>query len=76
MSDEAMKKCIECQGDTAPVVVMDRNYKSIAQLAYRQVGDKKSFWTGKFATAGSVLAHMCGNCGRIALYGGPPENDS
>jgi hypothetical protein len=60
----------------SPVVVMDRNYKSVAQLAYRQLDDKVSFWTGKYATAGPVLAYMCGNCGRIALYGGTPDRDS
>jgi len=60
----------------SPVVVMDRNYKSVQQLAYRQVEDKVSFWTGKYASAGPVLAYMCGNCGRIDLYGGAPESGS
>jgi hypothetical protein len=45
-------------------------------LAYRQLDDKVSFWTGKYATAGPVLAYMCGNCGRIALYGGTPDSGS
>lgn len=58
----------------APVVVMDRNYKSISQLAYRQVDDKASFWTGQYPTAGLVMAYMCGDCGRIVLYGAPPES--
>jgi hypothetical protein len=35
----------------SPVVVMDRNYKNVQQLAYRQLDDKVSFWTGKYATA-------------------------
>jgi hypothetical protein len=58
----------------SPVVVMDRNYKSVAELSYRQLGDKPSFWTGQYATAGTVLSYMCGNCGRIALYGAVPES--
>ena len=73
MSDDATRKCIECEGAMSPVVVMDRNYKNIQQLTYRHLDDKISFWSGKYATAGSVLAFMCGNCGRIALYGAPPE---
>ena len=76
MSDDATRKCIECEGVMSPVVVMDRNYKSTQQLAYRQLDDKISFWTGRYATAGPVLAFMCGNCGRIALYGAPPESGS
>ncbi len=76
MSDDATRKCNECEGVMSPVVVMDRNYKSIQQLAYRQLDDKASFWTGKYATAGVVLAFMCGNCGRIALYGALPESGS
>lgn len=76
MSDDATRKCVECEGVMSPVVVMDRNYKSISQLAYRQLDDKASFWTGQYATAGSVLAYMCGHCGRIALYGAPPESGS
>jgi hypothetical protein len=76
MPEEASRKCSECEGEMSPVVVMDRNYKNIQQLAYRQLGDKVSFWTGKYATAGTVLSYMCGNCGRIALYGAPPEAGS
>jgi hypothetical protein len=76
MSDEATKKCVECEGVMSQVVVLDRNYKSVQQLAYRQMDDKVSFWTGSYATAGPVLAYMCGNCGRLALYGGTPESGS
>lgn len=76
MSDEATMKCVECAGVMTPIVVMDRNYKNVQQLAYRQLGDKISFWTGRYATAGPVLSYMCGSCGRIALYGAPPESGS
>lgn len=73
MSEAASPKCLQCDAEMSPVVVLDRNYKSIAQLAYRQVDDKPSFWTGSYATAGHVLSYMCGNCGRIDLYGAAPD---
>ena len=76
MSDEATRKCVECEGIMSPVVVMDRNYRNVQQLAYRQLDDKVSFWTGQYATAGPVLAFMCTGCGRIALYGAPPDSGS
>jgi hypothetical protein len=67
---------MQCDGEMSPVVVMDRNYKNVQQLAYRQVDDKPSFWTGSYATSGYVLSYMCGSCGRIELYGAPPEAGS
>lgn len=76
MPEEATRKCSQCEGDMSPVVVLDRNYKNVHQLAYRQVEDKPSFWTGSYATAGPVLSYMCGKCGRIDLYGALPESDS
>ena len=76
MTDDVTRKCPECEGTMSPVVVMDRNYKSVAQLAYRQLDDKISFWTGQYATAGPVLSYMCSNCGRIALFGAPPDRGS
>ncbi len=73
MADESSRKCIECEGEMSPIVIIDRNYRHMESLAYRLPEDRVSFWSGKYATAGAVQALMCANCGRIALYAGAPE---
>ena len=77
MPDEESRTCVECQGSMSPIIVMDKVHYSYAGttqgLAYRQPDDKRSFWTGKYPTAGPVRAFMCEGCGRIALYGGEPD---
>jgi hypothetical protein len=63
----------------SPIIVMDKSHNPMTNrpyansLQYRLPEDRVSFWTGKYPTAGSVLAYMCAECGRIALYGGKPE---
>jgi hypothetical protein len=78
MSSEISKKCIECQGPMAPIVVMDKDHYGVVgapqELEYRQPDDKRGFWTGKYSTAGLVRAFMCESCGRIALYGAMPNS--
>ena len=72
MSDETSRICVDCDVTMSPIVIMDKNYYTIAQLEYRQPDDRRSFWTGKYPTAGQVQAFMCGGCGRIELYGIAP----
>lgn len=45
------------------IVVMDRNYRHVETLAYRLPNDRVSFWSGKYATAGTVQAL----CARVAV---------
>jgi hypothetical protein len=71
--DEASRTCIECQGVMSPIVVMDKIYRNTSQgLEYRRPDDSRSFWTGKYPSAGPVQAFLCGDCGRIDLYGEAP----
>ena len=77
MTDGA-RTCSECQGEMSPIIIMDKDRHGNfgpgpQQLEYRQPHDTRSFWTGKYPTAGRVQAFMCGGCGRIALYGAAPE---
>ena len=79
MTDKA-RTCTECQGAMSPVVIMDKNNhgnfvpsQQPQQLEYRQPDDRKGSWTGKYPSAGQVQAFMCEGCGRIALYGAPPD---
>ena len=78
MAEEATRTCIECQGEMCPIIIMDKDhYGNLGPgpqgLEYRQPKDKRSFWTGKYPTAGLVQSFMCGACGRIALYGSAPD---
>ncbi len=73
MTDEAPRACVACQGAMSPIVVMDHAYRQMVTLTYRLPEDRPSFWTGRYATAGTVRAFMCAECGRIALYGEQPN---
>ena len=77
MADDASKTCVECRGVMAPIIVMDKDrYGNTGpgpqSLEYRLPDDRRSFWTGKYPTAGRVRAFLCAGCGRIALYGSEP----
>ena len=74
MASEETKACVDCDGTMFPVVLMDKVHHSGTprELEYRQPDDKRSFWTGKYPTAGRVQAFLCEGCGRIALYGSVP----
>ncbi len=78
MADEVSRTCVECQAAMSPIVIMDVRpgaaQRSVeGPLTYRLPEDQRSFWTGRYPTAGSVQAFMCAGCGRIALYGGEPN---
>jgi len=61
----------------SPIIVMDKlhpgptKHRHTGSLEYRLPEDRLSFWTGKYPTAGPVVAFMCKECGRIALYAEP-----
>lgn len=76
MGVETSTVCSDCQGQMAPIVIMDKYYvnnRYTQELEYRLPDDKISFWSGKYPTAGKVQAFLCGNCGKIALYGSASE---
>lgn len=69
---EASRVCAVCTESLLPIVIMDQ-YQPMGDmqgLQYRQADDTRSFWTGKYSTAGPVHAFMCSRCGRIELYAG------
>ena len=77
MASEATKFCVECQGAMFPVVLLDKIHHTGTprEFEYRQPDDSRSFWTGKYPTAGRVRAFLCEGCGRIALYGSGSETE-
>ena len=76
---ESTKVCGDCQGRMSLVILMDKTHHGPTQhrytgpLEYRLPDDRLKFWTGRYPTAGSVVAFMWEGCGRIALYGSKPE---
>jgi hypothetical protein len=61
---EETKTCIECNGVISPIVIMHTTYHinvsgSAQELQYQQPDDNRSFWSGKFPTAGPVRAFLC-----------------
>jgi hypothetical protein len=72
MSEQQDRTCSDCDGALQPIVIMDRGHQgTIGELTYRSPDDKRSFWTGKYPTAGPVQAFLCQDCGLIALFGQP-----
>ena len=71
MPEDSSRACIECRGAMAPIVMIDKIHMGIPQmlLEYRQPDDSPSFWSKIYPKVGTVRAFMCGECGRIALYG-------
>ena len=80
MTKEESKRCVECEGIMSRIIIMDKDRFGITaqapqSLEYRRPDDSRSFWTGRYPTAGPVRAFMCSECGRIALYGTPDAHD-
>jgi len=72
MSDQPARTCSDCDGELQAIVVMDVGHQgAVGQLQYYSSGDKRSFWTGRFPTAGTVQAFLCQDCGLISLFGQP-----
>jgi hypothetical protein len=73
MSGEPVRTCLGCDGELLPIVIMDYQHgrRLVGELEYRQADDARSFWTGRYPTAGPVQAFLCSDCGRIALFGQP-----
>ncbi len=71
MQPDQQDKCPQCEAVTTPVVVMDKVHPHVGglDLEYRLPGDRPSFWSGHYPTAGRVNALMCSGCGLIQLFG-------
>ena len=76
MSEEQVRTCSDCGGALQPIAIIDQRHGAPGVLTYRSVDDKRSFWTGKYPTAGPVQTFLCQECGRIALFGQPTAADT
>ena len=72
MSEPEVRTCTDCDGELQPITIMDVGHQGrIHALQYHAADDKRSFWTGRYPTAGAVQAYLCQDCGRIAMFGQP-----
>ena len=77
MPPPAERKCPDCQVEMGAIILIDKTHPGgmHQQLEYA-TGDAQlgGLWRGtRFPVAGNVGACMCGQCGRILLYGFPRE---
>jgi hypothetical protein len=66
------KTCSDCGGALTEVRLIDKVHGGAhGEVEYTLPDAKRSFWRGRFPVEGKVAAFMCGECGRISLYGKP-----
>lgn len=71
MTDQ--RQCPECQNPMHPIRLLDTGHAGVhSDLEYATPEAHRSFWKGRFPTAGRVIAYMREQCGRIVLYGSAP----
>lgn len=68
------EKCADCGGQLQEIQVVESVHGvGASPLRFGTREAKKSFWTGTFPGAGTVMAFMCSSCARIAFYGATKE---
>lgn len=72
MADDVERKCPDCGREMHEIKLIDQADKySHEEMVYTVPEAKRGLWLGQFPIKGRVLAWMCDQCGRIALYGAP-----
>ena len=73
MTTSAAKACSDCGGTVTEIRLIDKGFGhgSHQDLEYALAEAKRGVWTSQFPVEGKVAAFMCGQCGRISLYGNP-----
>lgn len=75
---EIQRQCPECRADMHEIRIIDKGDEQVLHAVHHEleytVGEaKRSAWTGRFPVVGKVVAYMCQQCGRVALYGAAYE---
>ncbi len=74
MSESIEKSCPDCNEAMTEIRLIDKAHSNVHQdVEYALAVAKRGFWLGRFPVEGKVAAFMCGQCGRIILYGKPKE---
>jgi hypothetical protein len=71
MAKPLARKCPDCEGSLHEIKLIDKTgeYSRHDPLEYALPEAERSFWLGRYAVEGKVVAYMCDQCGRILLYG-------
>jgi hypothetical protein len=65
-------QCPDCGGTVTEIRLIDKAHGGgHHDLEYTLEEAKRGLWLGRFPIEGRVAASMCGQCGRIFLYGIP-----
>lgn len=76
MTTIPVRTCPDCKGPTHPIRIIDKTHGEMhADLEFTLPEARQSFWLGRYPVAGRVTAYMCGECGRVLLYGENKESD-
>ena len=65
------KRCPDCGHTLQRIQMIDKVQTGHSYPEYAVGEAERSFWTAKFPVEGRIASYMCGQCGRIMLYGEP-----
>lgn len=65
------RDCPDCNKAMAEIRLIDKSDYGIHTDMEYALAESKRSWTSYFPLGGKVTAFMCGECGRIVLYGVP-----
>ena len=72
MSTPAEQICPDCEAAMSEIRLIDKAHGNAHRdVEYALADSKRGFWLGRFPIEGRITGFMCGECGRIVLYGKP-----
>ena len=77
MASTDERKCPDCGAKMHGIRMIDKAHGGgHTDLEYTLPESRRSFWTGSYPVEGKVLAFMCDQCARIALFGAARQQAS
>lgn len=70
---ETHQTCIECDGTTHPIKVIELGHSKQQPLKYTAIDAKPSWIHGSYPIEGHLAAEMCESCGRVTFRAVPKE---
>ena len=77
MGSAPKRRCPDCGAAMHGIRLIDKSHGGAhTDLEYTLPESRRSFWLGTYPVEGKVLAFMCDQCARIALFGAAREQAS
>ncbi len=70
---EAHQTCIECEGATHPIRVVEQDHRQHHTLKYTAIDAQPSWFLGIYPVEGHLAAELCESCGRVTFKAVPKE---